>query len=247
MILPDAFLRIGHRGRPGEPRFGENTLLSFRKAVLLGANAIEYDLRRTRDGKIVVIHDATVDRTTNGKGAVSDLSYDELLELDAGFGEPIPLWRDVLREFSWRNVFQNIELKEAGLSAEVLQIIREEGLEGSVIVSAFDAHDDPSGNDGTVLWDDLALFPKNKIPVALLAGEERIARMGEPWFIASAKERSSNAVNPSFQAITPSLVSLAHRSGLKVYVWTVNTPSEIERSKKCGVDGIFCDMMENLA
>ncbi|HLH31441.1 MAG TPA: glycerophosphodiester phosphodiesterase family protein, partial [Terriglobia bacterium] len=90
---------FGHRGAPGYPRKAENTIGSFRKALQLGAAGIEFDVRRCGDGRLVVIHDDTVDRTTNGKGRVANLNYDELSQLDAGSGERIPLLSDVLDEF----------------------------------------------------------------------------------------------------------------------------------------------------
>ncbi|MEM3426627.1 MAG: glycerophosphodiester phosphodiesterase family protein, partial [Thermoproteota archaeon] len=87
-------LKIGHRGaRFYEP---ENTLRSFRKALELGVDAVELDVRRTRDGELVVIHDAEVDRTTNGKGLVRELTLEEIRRLDAGKGEKIPTLEEAL-------------------------------------------------------------------------------------------------------------------------------------------------------
>lgn len=84
----------GHRGAMGcEP---ENTLRSFRRAVEVGCDEVELDLRVTADGRLVVLHDATVDRTTNGSGAVADLTVDEIRALDAGLGEQVPTWAEVV-------------------------------------------------------------------------------------------------------------------------------------------------------
>ena len=80
---------FGHRGAPGYPRQGENTIASFKKALQCGANGVEFDVRRCADGQLVVIHDETIDRTTTGRGRVADLTYDELRQFDAGFGEPV--------------------------------------------------------------------------------------------------------------------------------------------------------------
>src|SRR5437879_1082440 len=90
---------FGHRGAPGYPRFGENTAVSFRKALEWSATGLEFDVRRCADGQLVVIHDETIDRTTNGRGCVANLTYDELSKFDAGFGSPIPRLADVLDEF----------------------------------------------------------------------------------------------------------------------------------------------------
>src|SRR5207247_10326034 len=81
---------FGHRGAPGYPRFGENTAVSFRKALECSATGLEFDVRRCADGQLVVIHDATIDRTSNGRGCVADLTYDELSKFDAGCGSPLP-------------------------------------------------------------------------------------------------------------------------------------------------------------
>src|SRR5436189_2651233 len=102
--------------------------MSFRKALQAGANGLEFDVRRCGDGRLVVIHDDTVDRTTNGRGRVANLSYEELRQFDAGFGEPIPLLSDVLDEFGARCVL-NIELKDDGIAHEVKRLVLERRLE----------------------------------------------------------------------------------------------------------------------
>src|SRR5881409_1828883 len=128
---------FGHRGAPGYPRFGENTAVSFRKALEWSATGLEFDVRRCADGQLVVIHDETIDRTTNGRGRVADLPYAELKRLDAGFGEPVPLLSDVLDQFGARCLL-NIEIKEPGITADVRKLVLERRLEGHVIVSDFD-------------------------------------------------------------------------------------------------------------
>src|SRR5262245_31940473 len=110
---------------------------SFQKALASGAAGVEFDVRRCGDGRLVVIHDETIDRTTNGKGRVADFSYEELRRFDAGFGEPIPLLSDVLDRFGPMCLL-NIELKELGLGREVQALVRERHLESHVIVSAFE-------------------------------------------------------------------------------------------------------------
>src|SRR5215831_1867715 len=110
---------------------------SFRKALQLGARGLEFDVRRCRDGQIVVIHDETINRTTNGRGRVADLTYDQLRPFDAGCGEPIPLLSDVLDEFGAKCLL-NIELKDQGIAADVKQIVLKKRLERQVIVSSFE-------------------------------------------------------------------------------------------------------------
>src|SRR5262249_22169220 len=145
---------FGHRGAPGYPRRAENTIGSFRKALQAGAGGIEFDVRRCADGQIVVIHDDTIDRTTNGRGRVAELTYDELRRYDAGGGEAIPLLDKVLDEFG-RKCLLNVELKDPGIAGEVKDLILRRGLAGQVIVSCFD-------------WNELP-FLAPEIPIGLLA------------------------------------------------------------------------------
>src|SRR5438552_3705606 len=128
---------FGHRGAPGYPRSGENTAVSFRKALEWSATGVEFDVRRCADGQLVVIHDETIDRTTSGRGRVADLTYHEMRQFEAGFGEPVPLLTDVLDEFGAQCLL-NIELKEAGIASEVKRLVLERRLEGHVIISAFE-------------------------------------------------------------------------------------------------------------
>ncbi|MGQ9690287.1 MAG: glycerophosphodiester phosphodiesterase [Thermoproteota archaeon] len=119
-------LKIGHRGAKFyEP---ENTLRSFRKALELGVDAVELDMRRTKDGELVVIHDAEVDRTTDGKGLVSGLTLKEVKRLVTEKGEKIPTLKEVL-DFLDKRVRILIELKEDGVEEAVLNLVREKGLE----------------------------------------------------------------------------------------------------------------------
>src|SRR5213592_4769429 len=119
---------FGHRGAPGYPRHAENTNGSFKKALQCGATGLEFDVRRCGDGRLVVIHDDTIDRTTNGRGRVGDLSYEELRRFDAGFGEAIPLLSDVLDEFGTKCLL-NIEIKEREIVDGVRKLVLEKRLE----------------------------------------------------------------------------------------------------------------------
>jgi glycerophosphoryl diester phosphodiesterase len=118
-------LRIGHRGaRAYAP---ENTLTSFEKAIELDANAVELDVRKTKDGKLVVIHDADVKRTTNGKGLVSELTLNQIKGLSTEGNKKIPTFEEAL-DFLDKKVQVLIELKEAGYENQVLEILHAKGL-----------------------------------------------------------------------------------------------------------------------
>jgi glycerophosphoryl diester phosphodiesterase len=210
---------FGHRGAPGFPRQGENTCTSFRKALQSQVAGIEFDVRRCGDGRLVVIHDETIDRTTNGCGRVSRLSYEELAQFDAGFGDRIPLLTDVLDEFG-RRCLLNIELKDSGIASDVKRLILERQLESQVILSAFD-------------WREL-LPAGPEIPFALLSSKR--------WkLVSTAQELGATAIHPRRNIVTSRLIAEARKARLRIHVWTVNAPAELLRFQELGVDGIFTD------
>jgi glycerophosphoryl diester phosphodiesterase len=213
---------FGHRGAPGYPRRAENTIGSFKKALQHGATGLELDVRRAGDGRLVVIHDETVNRTTNGSGYVRELAYDQLRQFNAGCGEPIPLLIDVLDEFGARCLL-NIELKDRGIARDVKRLVLERELEPHVIVSAFD-------------WEELRpLIPE--IPIALLS-----SRL---WnLVRRASELGASAIHPRRNIVTRRLLATAREANLRVHVWTVNDPAEMSRFRELGIDGIFTDFPE---
>ena len=215
-------LIFGHRGAPGYPRRAENTCASFRKALRSGASGLEFDVRRCGDGRLVVLHDETIDRTTNGRGRVRDLSYGELRQFDAGFGEPIPLLTDVLDEFGGHCLL-NIELKDAGIASDVKRLVLDRQLDRHVLVSAFE-------------WEQLQpLCPE--IPIALLSSKLRN-------LVSSARELGAIAIHPRRNMVSRALVAAAREAELRVHVWTVNDPAEVSRFRDLGIDGIFTDFPE---
>ena len=223
---------ISHRGlcrtSPDAPRAGENTLEAFREGLAALATldmppAIEFDVRRSRDGLPVVIHDATVDRTTNGTGLVSEHSAAELRQLDAGFGRRIPLLTEVLDLFADGDLC--IELKEPGLGRDVKELLLARGLADRALVSSF-------------LW--LELPPlRPEIRIALTASA--IAIGGGDNFIRAAIEHGAVEIHPEHTAATAALVAAARRARLRVSAWTVNRPADYERTAAAGVDRVFCD------
>lgn len=200
----------------------ENTIGSFARALRLGATGLEFDVRRCGDGRLVVIHDDTIDRTTNGKGRVAKLSYEELRRFDAGSGEVIPLVSEVLDGFASRCLV-NIELKDAGIARDVARLVVEKDLKRNVIVSAFD-------------WNELEPL-SGEVAIALLSSKPAN-------LIPAARDLSAAAVHPRCDIVTTSMLAAAHAAGLKVHVWTVNEPSEILFFRELGVDGLFTDFPE---
>lgn len=213
-------LRIGHRGAKAyEP---ENTIRSFRRALELGVNAVELDVRSTKDGELVVIHDAEVDRTTNGKGLVSDLTLSEIKKLLTEKGEHIPTLDEAL-EFLDKKVKILIELKETGTEEKVLDIIKKKGLEGNVIIISFHEEALRRVRELNDKVETGLIYVKHKDPVkaALLLRAQYLL--------------------PLYKFAHSILISRAHEKGLKVIVWTINTLEEALEYVKKGVDGIASD------
>jgi glycerophosphoryl diester phosphodiesterase len=247
-IIMSEFLKIGHRGAAGyEP---ENTLRSFIAAIKMGADAIEFDVRLSADKKVVVFHDATLSRITGNEGLVCDVPYNTLRLLNAGKGEQIPLLEQVFgvlgkgNATGWKTPFFNIELKEDGMIDEVLRLIRQYNLVDSVVISAFDANENGTGN--TASWGELirmsALEPSLRIAFIARRAENFLREM-EVIRVCGFKPY---ALNPSKNIVTEHMVAKAHAFGVKVFVWTVNEPDEIIHVKAMGVDGIFSDYPDRL-
>ena len=222
---------FGHRGARGhEP---ENTLRSVRRALALGANGIEVDVHLA-DGRLMVIHDETLNRTTNGTGRVAKKTFAELRALDAGKGERIPTLEEVFDTVSRRAVV-NVELKGPGTAAPVARLIEEyvrtRGWQwADFLVSSFDHAQieavknlRPEIRTGALV---------EKTPRGLAAFAEKIGA----W-----------SLNPGQRCVTPELVADAHARGLKVFVYTVNRPQEIAALAALGVDGVFTDFPERVA
>ena len=219
-------VKVGHRGAAGhEP---ENTLRSFRKALDLGADMVELDVHLCGTGELVVIHDETVDRTTDGSGSVRDMPFDELRGLDAGKGERIPTLREVLDLLDGR-AGVNIELKALGTAEPVHEAIR-------------DAIGRPGWSHESILVTSFHLGELTELRG--LSDEARIGVLvsGDPREVLEYAELiGAYSVNPHFGRTSREFVVDAHGRGLKVFVWTVNELGDIERMKAMGVDGIISD------
>ena len=222
---PASPLVIAHRGASGA--LPENTLPAYERAIAERADMIEIDLHRTRDGELVVTHDASLERL-GGRGEVGDCSVAEVRALDAGGGEPVPTLGEVLDRFGPRIPF-NLEFKwghrgdYAGIEAETLAAVASRGLLERTLFSSF--HD-------AILARLRALSPGARTALLLSArnpqrGPERARALG------------AEAVNPSSVALRPELVRAAHGEGLAVYVYTVDEPADMRRLLDWGVDGLF--------
>ena len=227
----DSVATIAHRG--GANHRPENTLAAFDYAVDLGADMLELDIHRTADDHLVVHHDPTVDRTTDGSGAIADMPLETLQSLDAGYGfgpddEPspyrdlqIPRLETVLERYSVPMV---VELKDDRIDpASFVGVLERTGRLESVVIGGFD--------------DELLAAVRERAPVVSGLGmAESRALVDDPTMDPPAE-----VLFPPVELLTADVVQTGHDAGLTVVPWTVNEPSEMERAIDLGVDGIVTD------
>jgi len=223
---------IAHRGASGHRP--ENTLPAYELAVELGADMIEVDLHRTRDGAIVVTHDEDL-RGLGGAGEIADATLSEVRALDAGAGARVPTLDELLDGFGAR-IALNLEIKR-GVRAEY------PGIEEAALAAL----------EGRGLLE-RTLFSSFYDPVlARLRTRSARARVGllisrkfpNEW-PDRARRLGAEALHPELALVTPELVRAAHGEGLAVHVYTVDAPADLERMVELGVDGIFTNYPERL-
>jgi glycerophosphoryl diester phosphodiesterase len=248
-------VNFAHRG--GAKIVPENTLEGFRKGLLAGAGVLELDVHATADGTLVVIHDETVDRTTDGSGPVREMTLAEVRRLDAGYrftpdggktypcrgeGVSVPTMEEVYREFT--DVPINIEIKgkRPGIEEALWRIIEDAGAEERTLVV--------SENSGTI-----RRF--REVSGRRVATASSSVELILFWLLS--RLRLGGLANPSYQAlqgpatyrglriVTPELVRGAHERGLRVDVWTIDHEPDMRRLLGFGVDGIMTDRPDILA
>jgi len=212
---------IGHRGIAGlEP---ENTLRSFRRAVDLGVDYVECDVRPTSDGRLVLMHDGTVDRTTGGTGRVADQAFEAVRALDAGQGERVPTLGELLGLIAGRCKV-HIELKGEGILDEVLRQVEARGLLDDVVLT--------SGDTAR-----LAALRERNSEVAI----EHIFADPPPDAIPRALSVRAQRVSMHHHHATADYLGAAHAAGLEVIAWPPNTVPEMQAMIELGVDLICTD------
>ncbi len=218
-------LKIGHRGAKGyEP---ENTLISFEKAIDLNVDGIELDVHLSLDGEIMVIHDETIDRTTNGKGFINKLTGLELKKYK------IPTLFEVLNLVN-RRCFINIELKGIETAKPVNDLINhyisnKKWELNDFLISSF---------DWKMLEEVHLLNPKIRIGVLT---EESIEEA-----LAFAKKIKAFSIHPDYALLSKENVALVQENGFKVFPWTVNSAEAIQKIKSFNVDGIISDFPDRI-
>jgi glycerophosphoryl diester phosphodiesterase len=242
MKVPDRFLCVAHRGAAGDGLAPENTLAAFEMAIALGTDAIECDVHGTADRAVVVMHDAKVDRTTNGKGAIAEMTHDAIKRLDAGAwkgapfaGEQVPTLREMLKRIAGR-ALSIIEVKAPGIARAVVEDVVAAGSVESAVIFSFDE---------TAVRE--AREADSRIATALLIGGKPIESSEQLQdLVKRTADLGAGAIAPGAGAVTPDLVRAFHAAGLKVWVWTVNEPEQMRRFRALGVDAIITDRIDLL-
>ena len=219
-------LKIGHRGANGhEP---ENTFVSFQKALDMQVDGIELDVQLSADGKIIVIHDETIDRTTNGNGFINALSLRELKAFRIDGKNQIPTLKEVF-DLVNQDCFINVELKSYEATEKVVSLIEKYVTKKGwkydrFLISSFD-------------WNALqqVAFLNDKIPIGVLTETDL------DLALAFAKFIQAKSIHPHFHLLTEETTAKMQEKGLQVFPWTINELQDIQKIKTFNVNGIITD------
>lgn len=230
-------LVIAHRGASGYAP--ENTLAAFRRAIAMGATFIETDLQLSRDARFVAIHDATVNRTTNGQGTVHDLTLADLRKLDAGSwfgsefaGERIPTLEEILEFAKKHDVVFYLELKPGGSwggEHALISALRESGEIARTVVISFDPE---------------ILISVRNIEPTLMTGFLFDGKIADP--LEKTIEIGARQIAVRGDLVSPRLLKEARARDLQLVCWTVNHPGHMRLLAEAGVDGIMSDYPDRL-
>lgn len=232
-------LVYAHRGASGYAP--ENTMAAFKKAVELGSHGIECDVQMTKDGKLVICHDETLERTTDGKGLLKDLSYDEIKELDAGGwfdrkfkNERIPQLSELLKLVKDNGLLLNIEIKSGivqypGIEQKIMAEVGAFGLTSKVIISSFNHY---------------AVKKCKEINPSVKTGILYMEGIFEPWNYM--KSLGCECAHPFYMALVPEISRELKARGHIINVFTVNDLKAAIELVKMGVDGIITNYPDRI-
>lgn len=219
-----------HRGYSG--RYPENTMEAFEKAVLAGCDEIELDVQMTKDGTAVIIHDESVDRTTEGHGFVRDYTYKEIRRLNAGNGQKIPAFEEYAAFAAATGITTNIELKTSiyyydGIEENIWNIIRKYKLENKILFSSF--------NPLSLIK--IKVLDK-KVPCGLLT-EEDLGNAG-----ACCHMSGIEFYHPNIMKLQEETVKSCGKNGVEINAWTVNEQEDFEKAKRFGCRSVITNFPE---
>jgi glycerophosphoryl diester phosphodiesterase len=223
---------FAHRGFSG--KYPENTMLAFEKAIEVGCEGIEFDVHFSKDGKLVIVHDETIDRTSNQNGFVKDLTYEELCQADFSYKfqkeygfQRIPTLEEYLEFVKDKDIITNIELKTGifeypGIEQAVYDLIRKYDLRDKMIISSFNHY---------------SVMRMKEIDPDIKCG-----LLTESWLIKAGeyvKNCGVECFHPIGTMLNPETVKEVRDNGIEINTWTVNKPEEVDYMINLGVDGII--------
>ena len=224
-------LVIGHRGARGH--VAENTLASIEKAMELGVDGVEIDVFRCATGELVVFHDKTLEKLTDGVGYIEQMTLDSIKQFRVLGKEPIPTLNEVMDLIDGK-IQLNIELKgtqTAILTSELLVLYFKESnwKPEDIFISSFD-------------WNELDIFYEvnKEVAIAVLTEDDPLDA------IPIGQRLSAFAINPNFKSLTQKNTKKIQDAGFKVYPWTVNEPEDIKKMIEIGVDAVITDYPERI-
>jgi glycerophosphoryl diester phosphodiesterase len=248
-------VNLAHRG--ASARAPENTLEAFRLAVEAGAGGLELDVHVTRDGEVVVIHDASVDRTTDGSGAVAEMELEEIRRLDAGYrfspdggrtfpyrgrGVTIPTLAEVYASFPEARVNADIKKAQSGAEEAVLRVIRSAGAEERTLIASTEHavvrrfRRISRGHIATAA-------SRREIAAFYVLSRARLGALARPVYDALQVPVEHRGI----ELVTPRFLRAARSTGVRVDVWTINDAAQMRWLLDLGVSGIMTDHPEVLA
>jgi glycerophosphoryl diester phosphodiesterase len=227
------FKVIGHRGAAGHAP--ENTFAAFDRGLDMGVDGVETDIRATKDGVLVLMHDATVDRTTDGTGAVADLTWDEIRTLNASarfkegkhdFGvQRVPRLVEFLDRYGARCTFR-LEIKAGGVEAETVHAVRARSLTDWVVFTSFSL--------------DSVRALRSAAPEAQIAHLSNAPQFDDAA-VKSALEAGADEIAPRAERVTAEGLAAAQRAGLRVWAWGVTSPDVLQTAVRQGIGGSTLD------
>ncbi len=248
-------VNLAHRG--ASARAPENTLEAFRLAVEAGAGGLELDVHVTRDGEVVVIHDASVDRTTDGSGAVAEMELEEIQRLDAGYrfspdggrtfpyrgrGVTIPTLAEVYASFPEARVNADIKKAQSGAEEAVLRVIRSAGAEERTLIASTE-HPVVRRFRRISRGHIATAASRREIAAFYVLSRARLGALARPVYDALQVPVEHRGI----ELVTPRFLRAARSTGVRVDVWTINDAAQMRWLLDLGVSGIMTDHPEVLA
>lgn len=219
-------VKVGHRGAAGHAP--ENTLAAIDAGIACGVDFVEIDLRRTADGTLVALHDATVNRTTDGTGRINRLSLQDVKKLTAGNGQQIPTLQEVLDAADERAGLM-LELKVKGIARQTVEAVRQARFKNPIIYASF-------------LHEELTVVRTSDSDASLMTLFDRLPGAS----VTRAMKYAASHVGLRHDRATRRLIEAFHRSNLLVFVYTPNRRGDIERVLSLGVDGVISNFPERI-